>query len=211
MGLKNFFEEIKKGVREGIEKLDEKTLTNNVVNNIVGKVHDKLFGDMVASETQAEIEYEYTNYYIDQLLDEMEDLALDAAKYSIICSEFNATETSDLTTEASKIAKDLENSTRAITRRIVKIVNSEVDEKNQRAVLEKIYTEIDKLAIKCEVAINQAKIVETNLDSRESEVNKNVYCQLAEDGYKKAFYEKADEAQVLEDQLPAIELRLRQR
>lgn len=210
MNFKELFDGIKKSVREGLERLDEKTLANNVINKAVSKVQNKLFGDMIASETQAEIEYEYANYYIEQLLSEMQELALMAAKYNNMCETFTSDRTDRLANLASTTSKDLEKAAKEIAKRILNSVNSEVAVENQRAVLENICYALDELSAKCNNAIIESNVVKANLDVRSNELNEYKNWEFAADATKKAFYEKAEEAQALESELPAIELRLRQ-
>jgi hypothetical protein len=136
----------------------------------------------------------------------MEYLALKTAEYENKSTYTDkSSKTKVLATDATKTAKTLEAKTKEISKKIAAA-------KSQREVLSILSTTVEELIIGCEVAINQTEDIKSKLIVRNSDLIINdSLTDFAAEGYKKAFYEKADEAQALENELPAIELRLSQR
>lgn len=234
MGIKEILDGIKKNVREGLENLVESTSQDSKINNAATVLRDKIFADDIAAEqkarneaedlaaeteyqnsvilkTEAEMDYEWVNYNIDQLLEEMEYLALETAKYEINSTRNNTTKkTKELALEIIKTARNAEIETKKILKRISNLTNPKTRNESQRAVLENLYTLVDglvdRLAINYEIAVNQAESIKPRIGIRLADLKTFEGYKFAADMYKEAFYKKADEAQELENELPAIEL-----
>ena len=172
---------------------------------------EEAYQNSVIIKTEAEMDYEWINYNIDQLLEEMEYLANEAAKYEIKSSRNNTTKrTKELILEITETARNAEAETRKILKRISGLTDPKTRNKSQRVVLENLYSLVDsmveRLAINYDIAVNQAGSIKPRIGVRLADLKRFEEYRFAADMYEEAFYKKADEAQELEDKLPAVEL-----